>query len=295
MPYPNPTPSSRRPKLCLQTSTLPPPFARKSATALNIGLPGDSPTIRNTYANAFEPAISAGVSSPTTSNAQIQQAASTTPTCRTPLSSTEQASTPSSNVSSTTTSTSSDIYPSPSSHSHNHIPPYTLPHTARSILRNSPLPRRHLTLSATTSRPPRRMFPPVKRVLFRESLAEVAPTPVVEASESESESSDSSEGKSKRRRGEKPSLSMTTNGNAVDETDAVEDAPSTPIQGRRKKRREWVWTLDPVAGGDDGATEQDPSTMTDMTARQANLNEERLAEGRVLREALKGTREESSQ
>ena len=95
--------------------------------------------------------------------------------------------------------------------------PYFLPIGTRSILRNSPLPRRHL--SATSTRTPKRMFPPMKRVAFQERLVEFTPTPVIEGLSDTEFDTSSSEDEHKRRR----------------EVIEAEDGH------RRRKRQDWVW------------------------------------------------------
>ena len=71
------------------------------------------------------------------------------------------------------------------------------------------------------------MFPPVKRVMFHDRLEELIPTPVFE--ELPEDSSDP----------EDPVAQREDSGDASE----GDDVPSTPVQGRRKRRREWVWTL----------------------------------------------------
>lgn len=192
----------KRPKLSLQTSTLSSPAAQRSAAVTSLSASTESPTNRNTFANILD-------APPPTPTSAIQP----------------QVHFPSS-------STTSSAFPGISPF-HNDAP-YILPIGTHSILRNSPLPRRHV--SAASTRAPRRMFPPVKRVAFQERLVEFMPTPVIEGlSDSEVETS-STEDDHKRRR----------------EVIEAEDGHSTPIHGRRK-RRDWVWR--PVE--DDALTSHD--------------------------------------
>ena len=78
-------------------------------------------------------------------------------------------------------------------------------------------------------------------------MVQIMPTPIVEASESSD--SDSSTSSEKRRH-----TTMEDEDRSEHETG---DIPSTPVQGRRKRRREWVWTLGPTEGSylSKGATE----------------------------------------
>lgn len=180
----------KRPKLSLQTSTLPSPALHKSAAVPSLSASIDFPGTRSNHANDYD-------APPPTPTSAIQ------PEIHFPIS--------------TTTSSAS-----PGTSNFHSDAPYILPIGTHSILRNSPLPRRHV--SAATTRAPRRMFPPVKRVAFQERLVEYMPSPVLEGL-SGSEVDDSSEEDHKRRR----------------EVIEAEDGRSTPVD-RRLKRRDWVWS-----------------------------------------------------
>lgn len=79
------------------------------------------------------------------------------------------------------------------------------------------------------------MFPPVKRVTFHDRLEELIPTPVVdELPDSDTEDV------------EPPIVAQLEDRGDASEGD---DVPSTPVQGRRKRRRDWVWTLGPIEVG----------------------------------------------
>ncbi len=69
------------------------------------------------------------------------------------------------------------------------------------------------------------MFPPVKRVSFAEKLVEIAPTPVIEDPSDTELDAPATKAEHQRRR----------------EVIEAEDGHATPMQGRRKRRREWVW------------------------------------------------------
>ena len=187
------TPSMRpaapkRPKLSLQTSILPVPAVQRGVASLSAST--ESPTIRIT-------------------NANILDALPPTPTSAIPP-----------QVHFPPSSTSSSAMPGISPF-HNDAP-YTLPIGTHSILRNSPLPRRHV--SAASTRVPRRMFPPVKQVTFQERLVEFMPTPVTEGLSDTEVETCSTEDDHKRRR----------------EVIEAEDGHSTPVH-RRRKKRDWVW------------------------------------------------------
>lgn len=189
--------ASKRPKLSLQTSIPPSSPTQKLGACLNLST--DSPTTRNTNVNAQEPP----------------------PPPPTPCSALRpQVNFPSSlPASSSTTSSSSTSGLSPFSNS----TPYILPIGTHSILRNSPIPRRHL--SATSARQPKRMFSPIKRVAFQEELVDILPAPDLEASLDDGDEYTQTEEEQRRRR----------------EEIQAEDGHATSILGRRKRRREWVW------------------------------------------------------
>ncbi|MCJ1280752.1 hypothetical protein MMC26_000069 [Xylographa opegraphella] len=205
----------KRPKLSLQTSTIPQPFAPRSANALSIGHSSDSPTLRNTYENALKDRPAPSSSAQAVDHPPLSSGPRAIPgphRSSSPLSSSE---------------TSPNV-------------PYFLPIGARGILRNSPLPPRYVT--ATSTRTPHRMFPPVKRVVFHEMLEELMPTPIVEeTSELSDTDSESSASNHKRGRASDPY--------EHNDSDDPEDMPSTPISGRCKRRREWVWTIGSAEDG----------------------------------------------
>ena len=180
----------KRPKLSLQTSILPVPAVQKSAPVAGLSASTESPTIRIT-------------------NANILDALPPTPTSAIPPP-----------VHFPPSSTSSSAMPGFSPF-HTDAP-YNLPIGTHSILRNSPLQRRHV--SAASNRLSRRMFSPVKRVTFKESLVEFLPTPVTEGLSDTEVETYSTEDDHKRRR----------------EVIEAEDGHSTPVH-RRHKKRDWVW------------------------------------------------------
>ncbi|MCJ1413296.1 hypothetical protein MMC19_007401 [Ptychographa xylographoides] len=196
----------KRPKLSLQTATIPQPFAPRSANALSIGTTTDSPTARNTYENALK--ASPSIPPPPSGSPTHRSRPGNSPS---PLSSGE----------------------------YSPAPPYHLPIGARSILRNSPLPPRFVT--ATSTRAPYRMFPPTKRVTFKERIVELTPVPTVEESDPSDTDSDSSTSKRKR--------AQATTPTEKEDSDDPEDMPATPVQGRCKRRREWVWTIGNLEDG----------------------------------------------
>ncbi|KAL8651140.1 MAG: hypothetical protein Q9226_004833 [Calogaya cf. arnoldii] len=217
MPTPRPL-TPKRPKLSLQTSaTSTLPSSKQSRTALsNLSSAVDSPTTyRNTYENAFEPSPAIPVSSkphPDEAFTQIRPV--------------QRPSLPTSYFSSSI-STASSASNSP----YANAAPYTVALGARSILRNGPLPRRHTTHLA--NRPAKRMFYPVKRVSFPETLVEMIPTPTL------SESDVSAEDIIVTEEAVSKDLSAGSKSKKMDELDNVPSPSSGP--GRRKRRsRDWI-------------------------------------------------------
>ena len=239
----------KRPKLSLQTSTVPIPFAPKSANALSISHTHDSPTLRNTYSNAFRVPNTIKLTSPQQTEHYTSQ--------------------------SKLKEFSSPHGSSPSQHSYSDATPsvpYYLPMGARGILRNSPIPPRHV--SATSARAPRRIFPPIKRVMFHETLVELMPTPVIEESEPSDTDSDSST--SIRKRGRPSKKDYTED---PDEPEEPEDMPSTPVQGRWKRKREWVWTIGP---SEDGRMSPDAGPLLRQDSKISEAEAERIADERPM-------------
>ncbi len=206
-------PASKRPKLSLQTSSVSSLHAgHKSRTAFNLSLVTQIPTYSNTYGNAIDhPSVGA----PSTPSDKKHS----------PQSSPEDHSSPSSSNLSATTLTSCHSSPFPSS------TPYSLSLGPRSILRNSPLPRK--LVSATSSRTPKLLFPRPKKVCFREELEDLIPSSIVDETPAASETpySDASD-----KRLEDEILERK----ALDDL-LEEEATTFQVCGRRKRRRDWIW------------------------------------------------------
>ncbi|KAJ6108188.1 hypothetical protein N7523_009511 [Penicillium sp. IBT 18751x] len=150
-----------RPKLTLQTTSLPRTFG-SSTTGLSLSFAaGASPTVRNTFKNAYD------VASP--SSASVSPSKATAPaSIITTTSTSTSTSTPSSRFSNGKP-ISPYIHHPPTNHSFSYRP-YQLPLGVRSILRNSPLEpsrRRSGSISAGTSGPTgtRRIFFPAKKTV----------------------------------------------------------------------------------------------------------------------------------
>ncbi|KAI9820659.1 MAG: hypothetical protein M1827_005028 [Pycnora praestabilis] len=231
-------PSSKRPKLSLQisASSTPRSFA-KSTTSLTLNTTRASPTNRNTFSNAYELPVLATAPPPsiiTTTTSSSLSSSSSPKSSRSP--------------SSRRLSGTIDL-------------PYQQPLGVRGILRNSPLPHRHR--SASSARNTRRMFAPIKTVTYATPLtSEIQTTKyVVSHSElilEEEEAEETTESVEVAR----VQLSSRNTDEESQRSSRQEDTPETPIHGRRKRRREWVWTLEPPRE----ATSRDTASESEVSA-----------------------------
>ncbi|OQO12991.1 hypothetical protein B0A48_02455 [Cryoendolithus antarcticus] len=266
---------SKRPKLSLNTSSAVPLGFGKKATSLRLEtLSATSPTLRNTFSNAHEDVTrlrTPGARShrPVLSSLSISSS---------PISTVEEPSTPvapgssHSSVSSAASTSTTDSLPIEI--------PYKLAFNTTSILSNGPLPRtRSVRKQFSQSKP---MFPTAKRVAFKAPLEEEIHTERYTFRNSDIESSSSTistleltpSDRSKAKDqvddeashlGEKPegdlsvkAPTMTGEKREADEDEDEGDSdtcPATPVAGRRKRDREWVWTLGPVKSDEPAATD----------------------------------------
>ncbi|KAL1792299.1 hypothetical protein ACET3X_008806 [Alternaria dauci] len=244
---PPPRQAPRRPKLSINTEQ--PRILGKGASLRLETLSAVSPTVRNTFSNAYE------------RPATVPQAQPATPSSASTLSSTA--------TSASTDSATSSI-------------PYKQPHNLSSILANSParaiIPRK----MGSSTRP---MFPAAKRVSFRTPLEEEITTTKYTLAHSDLESSSSTLSSLSSSESEaeacKPSLSLkpalnmsntsisplqlsiSSTASSVESSpkrsprtgekrdsssseDDSDSAPETPVAGRRKRTRDWRWTLGPL-------------------------------------------------
>lgn len=210
----------KRPKLSLQTSNIHTfPVGHKSRTALNLTVVTQSPTYGNTYANAFN------YSSTVTDDSLCTPHAGR----KSPQSSPDDRSSASLSSASATTSSSCHTSPFPVT------APYCLPLEPRSILRNSPLPRRFISAPSTKTLKP--LFPPIKQVSFCERLEELIPTTLISEPPDSSETSDSdSDKRLKDEIAERKALD-----------DLLEETATKPVHRRRRRRQRREWIRRPLA------------------------------------------------
>lgn len=266
---PAPTPS-KRPKLSLNTIQTPTLLNGKGSTSLRLEtLSAVSPTARNTFSNAYNPAQALR-----TPGAKFQRPSltplatdvpSAVPSTPTPVgsdtsSATDSAELTSSSAVSTTSVSTVDSFQTDV--------PYKLAYNITSILSNGPLPRaRGKRTSFTPSRP---MFPPAKKVSFRAPLTEDIKNIKYTMAHSDINASTSTistlelsppEEKAEKMEAQKMVEKVHVKAGAKDarvitphvgekrESSDEEDSdtcPATPVAGRRKKHRQWRWTLGPA-------------------------------------------------
>ncbi|KAF9883065.1 hypothetical protein FE257_004144 [Aspergillus nanangensis] len=212
-----------RPKLTLQTSSLPLAFGT-SSTGLSFsraGGPTASPTVRNTFKNAYEVTAPPSVITSPSSKSSINRI-----------------------------SKPSSPYTSSN--------PYQQPLGVKSILRNSPLEptSRRRSVSAASLQGSRRVFFPAKKqVSYRQPLEEEIHTVRYTARHSDLTDSDhtpheasfSGDSDSSSSRQKRKHFNTEKQVRAVALMDGLDsDTPPTPRQARSKRRCEWRWTLGPL-------------------------------------------------
>ncbi|KAF1917166.1 hypothetical protein BDU57DRAFT_258011 [Ampelomyces quisqualis] len=206
-------------------------------------------------------------------------------------------------VSPTRTNTFSNAYPALSSAvtctshpSTTALTPYKQPHNLVSILANSPVPA-IVPRKMAASRP---MFPAEKRVSFRTPLEEeittvrytlahsdldasVSTLSTLASAESDSSAAANlpdSDGPANLSSSDKsPSLSSMDSAprpaqprigdkrdSSSSEDEGSDTCPVTPVAGRRKRTRDWRWTLGPISASDKSAS----STASDATSEDSN-------------------------
>lgn len=266
---PAPSPA-KRPKLTLNTSTTPQVFGKGSTSLRLETLSATSPTGRNTFRNGYGQDRSlkttrAKPQRPNLTPLATVESAPAKPQLPTPLrtdlpSSAESGDITSSSAASTTSISTIDSLSTEV--------PYKLTYNITSILSNGPLPR---TKSKKTSfAPSRPMFPLPKRVAFRAPLTEDIKTSKYTMAHSDIDSSNStistlelpSPAQELKHDKTKEVHAEDAKDGAAEDTlvasprtgekressdeDDSDTCPATPVAGRRKKSRQWRWTLGPV-------------------------------------------------
>jgi hypothetical protein len=286
-----PSRPSQRPKLSVNTHQ-PRVFGKGASLRLDT-LNTASPTVRNTFNNAYEPNTTTNTSN--TLNTYVAPPPGPPGKLRLDISTTESA--PASICTPDSASTlSSSTLTSASSESASSTIPYKQPHNLNSILTNSCIVPRKMA-----SRP---MFPAEKRVSFRTPLEEEIKTVKYTMANSDLESSsstltslESASTDSSSTNPEaiathhvaspklsKPSLSLLSStqkpavitidsaprprkapraGDKRDSSESEDDSdtcPQTPVAGRRKRSRDWRWTLGKLPGDSQSPASEDESS-----------------------------------
>ncbi|KAI4203289.1 MAG: hypothetical protein LQ350_001986 [Teloschistes chrysophthalmus] len=209
----------KRPKLSLQTSTKVVPLANSRSWIASSNVPSlvEAPTSSRGDISEGSEAASA---TPTSTNPRSEETSAQLPQAERPS--------PQNSVSSSSVSSISTLSSGPSS-PFAATTPYTLGIGSRSILRNSPLPRRSLLHVA--SRSPKRLFQPMRRVRFHEPIVEWIPPATSELDTSPDDNPDENFISS-----EDATLPVGKAGSGS------KSILSSPVKGRRKRRvREWIW------------------------------------------------------
>lgn len=296
---------NKRPKLSLQTSSLPMTFG-KSTTALSLSLttgPSSSPTVVNTFNNAFD--VSRTDKSTSTAPSSLSTSSISRPRA------------------SRHSSPYSGIQLHKNSNGEDH--PYRNPTGVRSILRNSPIPKSSLRQSSVAPTGSnngdsgrRAFFPPRKQVRYTFPLEEEITTVTYVAKHSDilpSDSTSTSATTSSDGSGSDEDYSASDSGSTPSDEEASPDSrrhsrrkrrkgsnglsekqihaaalrdglvvhgkeeeygkgtPQSPfLYGHRKRRREWRWTLGPLPTNEDSETLQKEDNNDEQPQPQPQLH-----------------------
>ncbi|KAM3418812.1 hypothetical protein BST61_g4780 [Cercospora zeina] len=259
-------PPAKRPKLSLDTDNVPSIFGKRSTSLRLETLSATSPTARNTLRNALDP-VTIPIKNSSSPRPVVSSLKIATHPPQPEPDQVQSTTAHDSAASSATTTSSLSSLDSLSS-----LVPYKLAFNSTSILVNSPLPR---TPRRAHVGHPKPMFPAPKKVAFREPLTEDVKTTRFTLRHSDIESStstistleltpsdsevdqDTKEQDNKRpdqpdRRPATTSPPSPHTGDKRESSDEEESdsdsCPATPVAGRRKRHRQWVWTLGPVDG-----------------------------------------------
>jgi len=259
-PPPPPRPAvSKRPKLTLNTTQTPTLLGGKGSTSLRLDtLSAVSPTARNTFSNAYE-------TPPSRLSASKPQRPSLTPLATNVSSVSPGHASPADEESSAVIDTP-ELTSSSSASTVDSLPghvPYTLGYNSQSILCNGPIPKSKRKRTCFTQS--QSMFPTQKRVAFKAPLTEeikttkytMAHADLVSASPTNS-TLDLPQARYPKAdmhpkgmvKGEHREPEATASPRAGDKRSSDEEdsdtCPATPVAGRRKKDRQWRWTLGPI-------------------------------------------------
>ncbi|KAK5119330.1 hypothetical protein LTR85_007686 [Meristemomyces frigidus] len=258
---------SKRPKLTLKTTQTPTLLNGKGSTSLRLEtLSAVSPTARNTFSNAYNPAHAAKTPGAKPQRPSLTPLATDVPSTISRVPTPLETDVPSL-TNSATSSSAVSIASISTVESLSTDAPYKLSYNVTSILSNGPLPR--TKRSRTYYGQSRPMFPAAKKVAFRAPLTEdiknikytVAHSdiqssastistlelpPVEREAEVEAKGGLGLEGVKAAVKDTAPTSPQTGEKRESSDEEDSDTCPATPVAGRRKKHRQWRWTLGPT-------------------------------------------------
>lgn len=264
---------AKRPRLSLNTTNAAPTFGKKSTSLRLETLSATSPTAVNTFSNGYDSEKSLKIS--TSKSTRPSLAIATHMSCARPA----PRSAPSlpilpetTDTSDATASSAVSVSSVSSSEFSSTEPAYKMAYNVNSILKNGPYPRTH-TRQRVAFAQPRTMFPGKKTVTFKAALTEDIQNSKYTQRHSDIEASSLTillpqhEGEAMRFAAAAAAVVSTVDGaptqarsNSVialcpptgnkrespDEYDG-DTCPQTPVAGRRKRTRQWRWTIGSAA------------------------------------------------
>lgn len=280
---PSPSPA-KRPKLSLNTANVPTVFGKGSTSLRLDTLSASSPTTRNTFRNAYNQAQSQQTTSCRPPKPRLAPLATNVSNLGEQTSRIDCEETTDSAASSTSTSSTVSSVDFSTAEV-----PYRVAYNVRSILVNSPIPRKPTRITSFAQSKP--MFPATKKVAFRAPLTEDIQTTKYTMKHSDIESSTSTistlelsppeEAPATNEEAEQPESTVEVEkkgpsspqtGDKRESSDEEEDTdscPATPVAGRNKRHREWRWTLGPIGPSNDHHQQQQRKE-TDNADQQSN-------------------------
>lgn len=286
---PSPSPA-KRPKLSLNTTNVPSSVFGKGSTSLRLDtLSATSPTTRNTFRNAYDQAQSRQTINSRSSKPRLALLATNVSNSDEQTSQIDREERNDSAASSTSTSSTVSSVDFSTAEV-----PYRVAYNVKSILVNSPIARKSTRITSFAQSKP--MFPATKKVAFKAPLTEDIQTTKYTMKHSDIESSTSTISTLELSQPEKASVcndeeiekpqlkddevekkkvpSSPHTGNkreSSDEEDDSDSCPATPVAGRKKRHREWRWTLGPIGPSSDQQHQQQQQPQdTDNIDQQSN-------------------------
>nr|POE83338.1 hypothetical protein CFP56_69344 [Quercus suber] len=264
---------SKRPKLSLNTVNAVPIFGKKSTSLRLETLSATSPTAVNTFTNGHDAERSlkdpvGGRPRPRPRRPSLALSITPAPMPSEPTEDRPASTTRSSAVSPTSSASSTDSFP-------RKHPPYRLAYNTDSILKNGPYPHTR-GKRRTAFALPRAIFPTPKTVSFRACLTEdictftytwknsdlsgpSSPTLHALSTREEGEAMKAAHGgatiiqpqtgekrESSDEEEEEEEQGEEEEQQQQQDHDDAEICPQTPVAGRRKRTRQWRWTLGPI-------------------------------------------------